>query len=177
MAPSLTSSLCTPSDHFPIFTRLSVVPTPLPPPTSHSFRRLHSIDIDLFLSDIQSSSLIIGPPASLGSLLSSYNKTLSTLLDKHAPVITRFSKRSTKSNPWFSSTLHAFRSTVRRAENLYKRTHSALSFLSVEHDQHAAVVAIESKTIHTFVACFTRGKPSVIQCSHFLLTSAQCYSR
>jgi len=72
LAPSLTSTLCTPSDHFPIFTKLSVVPTPLPPHTCHSFRRLHSIDIDLFLSDLQSSNLIITPPASLGSLLSSY---------------------------------------------------------------------------------------------------------
>jgi len=117
-------------DHFPIFTKLSVVLTPLPPPTCHSFSRLHSIDIDLFLSNVQSSSLIISPPASLDSLLSSYNATLSTLLDKYAPVINKFCKRSTKFNPWFSSTLRAFRSTVRPAENLYKRTHSALSFSS-----------------------------------------------
>ena len=45
-------------------------------------------------------------------------QTLSTLLEKYAPVITKFSKRFTKSNPWFFSTIRAFRSTVRRAENL-----------------------------------------------------------
>ena len=73
------------SDHFPIFTKLSVDRTPLPPPTFHSFRRLHSIDINSFLSDLQCSRLITNPPNSLGSLLIAYNTTLSILLDKHAP--------------------------------------------------------------------------------------------
>ena len=50
LAPSLSSSHCSPSDHFPVFTRLSIDPIPLPPPTLHSFRRLHSIDIGSFLT-------------------------------------------------------------------------------------------------------------------------------
>jgi len=61
----------------------------------------------------------------LSWLLSAYNTTLSSLLDQHAPVITKLSKRKTKSNPWFTTTVRAFRSTVHRAENLWKRTHSA----------------------------------------------------
>ena len=69
-----------------IFTKLSVNSIPLPPPSYHSFRRFHSIDIDSFLRDLQSSRLITSPPTSLGSLLIAYNTTLSTLLDKHAPV-------------------------------------------------------------------------------------------
>jgi len=65
------------------------------------------------------------------NLLFSYNTALSLLLDKHAPVITKFSKRtSSKSSPWFTTTLHALRSSVRRAEYLYKRTHTALSWSS-----------------------------------------------
>jgi len=73
---------------------------------------IHSIDINSFISDLQSSRLITNPPTSLGSLLISYNTTLSSLLDKHAPVITKFSERRTKSNSWFIATLHAFRSTL-----------------------------------------------------------------
>ena len=107
LAPSLSSSLCSPSDHFPIFTKLSISSTPLPPPTQHTFRRLHSINIDDFLSDVLSSPLITSPAETLDSLLSSYNTTLSSLLDKHAPVITKFSKRISKSSPRFTSTLHA----------------------------------------------------------------------
>jgi len=48
----------------------------------HSFRRLHSIDINFFLSDLQCSRLITNPPNSLGSLLIAYNTTLSILLEK-----------------------------------------------------------------------------------------------
>ena len=87
LAPSLSSSHSSPSDHFPVFTRLSINPIPLPPPTLHSFRRLHSIDIGSFLTDLKSSRLITHPPKSLGSLLIAYNTTLSSLLDKHAPII------------------------------------------------------------------------------------------
>jgi len=114
LAPSLSTTHCSPSDHFPIFTKLSVDRTPLPPPTFHSFRRLHSIDINSFLADLQCSRLITNPLKSLGSLLIAYNITLSSLLDKHAPVITRFSSRKSKSNPWFTSALRAFKSTVRK---------------------------------------------------------------
>jgi len=109
---------------------LSVNSIPLPTPSWHSFRRFHSVDIDSFLCDLQSSRLITSPPTSLGSLLMAYNTTLSTLLDKHAPVITNYTTRRSKSSPWFTSTLRAFRATVRHAENLYKRTHSALDWSS-----------------------------------------------
>jgi len=54
LAPSLSSSHCSPSDHFPVFTRLSINPIHLPPPTLHSFHRLHSIDFGSFLTDLKS---------------------------------------------------------------------------------------------------------------------------
>ena len=120
--------LCSPSDHFPVFTELSLNRTPLPPPTSHSFRRLHSIDTNSFLSDLKSSQLITNPPDSLDCLLTAYNSTLSSLLDKHAPIITKISNRKSKSNPWFSHPLRAFRTTLRHAESIYKCTHSALDW-------------------------------------------------
>jgi len=108
LAPSLSVTHCSPSDHFPIFTKLSVDCTPLPPPTFHSFGRLRSIDINSLLSDLQCSRLITNHPNSLGSLLIAYNTTMSFLLDKHAPVIIKFSSRKSKSNPWFTSTLRVY---------------------------------------------------------------------
>jgi len=54
LAPSLSSTHCCPSDHFPVFTKLqSINPTPFPPPSIHSFLRLHSIDTDSFLTDLK----------------------------------------------------------------------------------------------------------------------------
>ena len=58
LAPSFSTTHCSPSDHFPIFTKLSMNPTPLPPPTLHCFRRFHSIDTGSFLTDLKSSQLI-----------------------------------------------------------------------------------------------------------------------
>ena len=49
-----------------------------------------------------------------------------------------------KSNPWFTSTLRAFKSTVGRAENIWKHTHSALdwsSFKSVRNRYHNLILA------------------------------------
>ena len=46
---------------------------------------------------------------SLGSLLLiAYNTTLSSLLDKHAPVLTKLARRQSPSNPWFTPALRAF---------------------------------------------------------------------
>ena len=90
------------------------------------FRRLHSVDADTYLSDLKSSQLITNPPDSLNCLLTAYNSTLSSLLDKHASIITKISNRKSKSNPWFSHPLRAFRTTLRHAESIYKCTHSAL---------------------------------------------------
>jgi len=81
---------------------------PLPSPALHSFRRLHSIDVRSFRTDLKSSQLISDPPKSLGPLLSAYNTTLSSLLDKYAPIVTKLSRRQSPSNPWFSTTLRAF---------------------------------------------------------------------
>ena len=61
LGPSVYTSLCSPSDHFSIFTKLSINSTPLPPSTQHTFCRLHSINIDVFLSDVLSFPLIASP--------------------------------------------------------------------------------------------------------------------
>jgi len=68
----------------------------------------------------------------------------SSLLDKHTRVITKFSSHKSKSNPWFTSTLRAFKSTVRHTENIWKRTHSALdssAFKSLRNRYHNLILA------------------------------------
>jgi len=49
--------------------------------------RLHSIDINSFLTDLQCSRLITNHPISLDWLLANCNTTLSSLLNENAPVI------------------------------------------------------------------------------------------
>ena len=91
LAPAVSFTQWSPSDHFPVFTKLSINLTPFPPPTLHFFRRLHSIDIGCFLTDPKSSKLVVDPPKSLGPLLIACNTILSSLLDKHAPIVSKLS--------------------------------------------------------------------------------------
>ena len=99
LAPAVSLTHRSPPDHFPVLTKVSINPAPLPPPTLHSFRRLHFIDIGSFLADLKSSQLIMDPSKSLVPLLIAYNTTLSSLLDRHAPIVTKLSRRQSPSNP------------------------------------------------------------------------------
>ena len=81
-------------------------------------------------------------------LLTAYNSTVSSLLDKHAPIITKISNRKSKSNPWFSHPLRAFRTTLHHAESVYKRTHSALdwsTFKSLRNRYHHLILDSKKK--------------------------------
>ena len=127
--PSLSCLSHSPSDHFPVFTSLSLAAPPPPPPTYRSFRRIAAIDIDQFLSDLSSSDLIRNPPSTLPDLVHCFDTTLRSLLDKHAPLVT---KVSTVFNPWYSPALRALKKTCRKAENLWKRTRALPDLLHLK---------------------------------------------
>ena len=110
-----------PTDHFPVLSRLEVPSRTPPPIINRTFRRIHSIDVDMFMSDLLSEPLITQPPSSLSDLIGLYNSTLSSLLDKHAPLITK-PISSRPSNPWFTSYLHELKATRRRMEKAWKRS-------------------------------------------------------
>src|SRR6218665_3859830 len=120
LSPTLSCELNTPSDHYPIFTKLNIKPSPRPPPKLCSFCRFSSINLESFKLDLEASSLLNNPPTDPNDLLSAYNSTLSDLLNKHAPVITK--PETHAKNPWFSSFLQALKSSRRRLERAYKQS-------------------------------------------------------
>ena len=104
-------SRLSPSDHFPVFSQLTIQP---PPPSSLfneiSFRCFDAISIPHFVRDIFSSTPIHHPPSSLSELVDCYNTTLTDILNKHAPLkIKRIHSKSP--NPWFTSKLHALKTS------------------------------------------------------------------
>jgi len=101
LSPVIDYSLVSPSDHFPIFSTLTISPLPPSPLLYFSFRCLKSISISKFTRDVLSSRLITHPPTDLSDLVDFYNSTLTTLLDKHAPLKTK-SIRAKLPNPWFT---------------------------------------------------------------------------
>ncbi len=76
------------SDHCAILFKVQVRK---PPPILKrvSFRKLKDIDTDAFIKDISDSDLIRSPPTGMSSLVQGYNECLSTILDSHAPEISR----------------------------------------------------------------------------------------
>jgi len=85
--------------------------------------------------------------------------TLSSLLDKHAPIVNKLvnklSRRQSPSNPWFTATLRAFRSTLRQAENIWKRTHSAAdwsSFKSLRNQYHKLILSSKKEYYSSLVS-------------------------
>jgi hypothetical protein len=54
-----------------------------------SFRRLRRIDPESFARDIERLDLITGSSDALNCLVSQYNDGIFSLIDKHAPVVTK----------------------------------------------------------------------------------------
>ena len=73
------------------------------------YRKLKSIDTVLFAEDIRNSTLYIDPPDDLDKLVNCYNMTLSSLLNKHAPIQSR-KIRNRPRPPWFDDEIMQARS-------------------------------------------------------------------
>ena len=117
--PAITCLPSSPSDHFAILSTFNIQSPPPHPPIFRSFRRINSIDPSDFMSDLSSSSLILSPPSQLEDLVACYNSTLTSIINKHAPVITKV-VRSSHSNPWFTPAIRALKRTRRRLEHQWK---------------------------------------------------------
>ena len=88
---------------------------------TENYRSLKHIDDELFRQDILDSNLVTSPPDDVNQLVTLYNSTLSTILDKHAPLKQRNIARKRKS-PWYTEATHAARQKRRRLTRKWKRT-------------------------------------------------------
>ena len=86
-----------------------------------SFRKTKAINIDAFRDELRSSQLCQNPPSTLPDLVSSYNSTLSRLIDKHAPL----RKKTITMRPcvpWFNDEIKAAKQLRRKYERVWRRT-------------------------------------------------------
>ena len=132
LSPVIDHFPVSPSDHFPIFSTLTISPLPSSPLSNFSFRCLKSIRISKFTWDILNSRLITHPPTDLSDLVDFYNTTLSTLLDKHAPLKTR-RMRAKPPDPWFTPALSKLKSARRHLERTWFTTRSSYDLISHCH--------------------------------------------
>ena len=110
------------SDHIPVMCHLNSHKPPLPSKVI-SFRRLSAIDIDILKSDIAGSELCKNVPKDLTELASLYDVTLTDVLNKHAPVITK--KVVIRPYvPWYTDRVKAEKRKRRKAERRWLKTRS-----------------------------------------------------
>ena len=84
-----------------------------------TYRRFHKINMSLLKKDLLSSDFIINPSTDVNELYDQYHNTLSSLLDKHAPAIT---KKIDKPTPkWFCDDINKARREKRQAERLWRK--------------------------------------------------------
>jgi len=118
--PEVPISDCYLSDHVTVLCKLKLDKTK---PTTQrlTYRKLKSIDFDAFKEDLSESVLIQQTPCHLNELVDVYSTTLSSLLDKHAPICTR-SIRTRERALWYTKELGECRKQRRRAERKWRNT-------------------------------------------------------
>ena len=98
------------------------------PTKTVSYRKIKEIDRQSLRNEVAETKLCLNSPNTLHDLVDCYNSTLSSLLDGHAPLLTkRFKIRPFV--PWFNNDIKQVRKERRRAEKKWRRTGSASDFL------------------------------------------------
>jgi len=114
------------SDHFTVIAEFDISIVPPADRQKIKYRNIKSIDIDAFKQDVLSSKLITDPSQNASDLATQYNNTLSSLLDKHAPKITRQVVPKPK-NPWMNADIAAAKLHRRRLERVWRRNPTQLN--------------------------------------------------
>lgn len=108
------------SDHFSVVCELKRA-KPRITRVKSSYRKLKSIDVAALKTDLAQSNLCLDPPDDLNSLVACYNNTLTTVLDQHAPVITK-EITIRPSVPWFNNDIYQLKKLRRKAEKKWRLT-------------------------------------------------------
>ena len=85
------------------------------------YRKTKAIDIEAFKDDLRKSRLCQDPPVVLTDLVSCYGSTMTSLLDKHAPL----QKKTITVRPrvpWFNNEIKEAKRLRRRNERIWRRT-------------------------------------------------------
>jgi Endonuclease-reverse transcriptase len=142
-SPKISYSRISPSDHFPVYSQLSIQPLPKSSLlTEISFICFDAKSIPHFVRDIFSSTLIHQAPSSLSELVNCYNTTLTDILDKHAPLKTK-RIHSKSPNPRFTSKLRALKTSCHFLQKIWARSRSAFDLQclrSATNKYHAAII-------------------------------------
>lgn len=107
------------SDHYAVFTRLNMIKPPKKQETI-VYRKFKDIEITKFKLDIEFSSISTSS-GSANELVSIYNSALQSLIDLHAPIITK--TITIRNNcEWYTTEIRKLKQECRKAERRMRKT-------------------------------------------------------
>jgi exonuclease III len=108
------------SDHHCINATLNLKRPPLPKKTV-SFRQYKKIDKQDFQSDLEKADLITTPADTLDELIHQYNKSLTELIDKYAPLKSK-TVTVRPNTPWYSEKVKQLKATRKKCEKRWRES-------------------------------------------------------
>ena len=142
---------CSPMAHYMMSSHSTVLfplsmAKPKRPTIVRTCRKIKSIDMDRFRSDIESSLLLSSPAENMDKFAEQYQETLSRILENHAPKVTiRVRQRALK--PWYSSDIAKAKLDRRRLERRWRRSKLEVDRqLFVEARNNVSRLLLDAKT-------------------------------
>lgn len=107
------------SDHSLIVATMNLQFNHGQPKTVVRRRQWRRFDFDSFCEDLRASTLLYDPPSDAVGLFNCYDRTMTTLVDKHAPFAD-VKIRSHHNAPWYDDDCRTVKALTRRLERIYR---------------------------------------------------------
>jgi len=111
------------SDHFVVHCDISIA-KPSFERKEIKFRKLKTIDTEMFCDELANSPLLLHPPDDLHQLVALYNSTLVSTLNKQAPIKRRVITVRPAA-PWYTEEIKTEKRKRKRLERQWRVTRSA----------------------------------------------------
>ena len=136
-----------------------------------TFRKIKAIDLANFKNDIAESNLCQDPPVELKDLVSSYNTTCASILNKHAPELTKTIIERPRV-PWFNEQIRSAkrdRSTKERIWRTSKLDSNRASFLKARNNVSHLIEKARTAHYEDFVSENSDNQRSLFKAANVLL--------
>jgi hypothetical protein len=123
------------SDHYAVLAKLQFPITSRSTKITKNVRCLSKINYTELNSDILSSDLYTAPASNLETYMTTFRQTISTLLDKHAPLKTT-SCKATPDKPFITPEIKSEKAKRSRLETIYRKTKTQINHDRFKEQSH-----------------------------------------
>jgi trehalose/maltose hydrolase-like predicted phosphorylase len=131
------------SDHHAVSSTLSIPVQTRPPRITKTVRCYRSIDTAAFSNDIRLSHLYSSPACTLSSYLDQFNSTLTSVLDKHAPL-KNVSVNQRTHKPFITEEIRHEKGKRSKLETIFRRTRLPSDKLNLKTQSHLVAKLVTS---------------------------------